>query len=54
MDTSPFVPARCKERTEATKIGVVRIQIVRHWVINANAMAARLIDRKADGQPPGL
>jgi transposase len=38
-------------RTEAAKIGGVRLQIVRDWVIKFNAHGSeRLIDRKPPGQ----
>ena len=42
-------------RTEAARIGGVRLQIVRDWVLKFNADGpAGLIDRKAPGQPPRL
>ena len=42
-------------RTEAAKIGGVRLQIVRDWVVKFNADGpAGLVDRKAPGQPPRL
>jgi transposase len=42
-------------RTEAAKIGGVRLQIVRDWVIKFNAHGSeRLIDRKPPGQPSRL
>jgi len=42
-------------RTEAAKIGGVRLQIVRDWVVKFNAHGpAGLIDRKAPGQPSRL
>jgi len=42
-------------RTEAAKIGGVRLQIVRDWVVKFNSHGpAGLIDRKAPGQTPRL
>ena len=42
-------------RTEAAKIGGVRLQIVRDWIVKFNADGpAGLVDRKAPGQPPRL
>ncbi len=42
-------------RTEAAKIGGVRLQIVRDWVLKFNAHGPQgLLDRKAPGQPPRL
>ena len=42
-------------RTEAAKIGGVRLQIVRDWVMKFNAHGAEgLLDRKAPGQPSRL
>src|ERR1700736_4135873 len=42
-------------RTEAAKIGGVRLQIARDWVIKFNAHGSeRLIDRKLPGQPSRL
>lgn len=42
-------------RGEAARIGGVRVQIVRDWVLKFNAHGpAGLIDRKATGPPPRL
>ena len=42
-------------RTEAARIGGVRLQIVRDWVVKFNAHGPDgLIDRKAPGQPSKL
>ena len=42
-------------RTEAAKIGGVRLQVVRDWVMKFNAHGAEgLLDRKAPGQPSRL
>ncbi len=42
-------------RTDAAKIGGVRLQIVRDWVLKFNAHGPQgLLDRKAPGQPPRL
>jgi transposase len=42
-------------RTEAAKIGGVRLQIVRDWVVKFNAHGPDgLIDHKPPGQPPRL
>ena len=42
-------------RTEAARIGVVTVQIVRDWVVKFNAQGpAGLIDRKPPGQPSRL
>lgn len=42
-------------RTEAARIGVVTVQIVRDWVVKFNAQGpAGLIDRRPPGQPSRL
>ena len=42
-------------RGEAAKIGGVRLQIVRDWVLRFNALGPEgLVDRKAPGQPSRL